>query len=134
MNIGIYSPNWVGDAVLSFPFVNRCRRHFPDAHITIVAKSWVVAVFQRHPKANEIITIDQGQLKGILPTTRSGRSLQSAQFDRFYLLSDSLRSAYLAWLSGCDQRIGVSGRCVKQVDETVPYKHPDMAYERCLTY
>ena len=30
--------------------------------------------------------------------------------------------------------IGVSGRCIKQLDEKVPYKNQEMAYDRCLTY
>ena len=30
--------------------------------------------------------------------------------------------------------IGVSGRCLKRIDESVPYKNKQLAYERCLTY
>lgn len=96
MNVGIYAPNWIGDAVLSLPFLNPGRRTFPEARITIVAKVWAVAVFEHHPSVDNIITFDGAQLKGLLPTIRSGRSLRAAGFDCFYLLSDSLRSACLA--------------------------------------
>lgn len=110
MNVGIYAPNWIGDAVLSLPFLNLGRRTFPEARITIVAKEWAAAVFEHHPSVDNIITFDGARLKGLLPTTRSGRSLRAARFDRFYLLSDSLRSAYLAWLSRSRERIGFSRR------------------------
>ena len=30
--------------------------------------------------------------------------------------------------------VGVSGRCIKKPNERVPYKNPDAAYDRCLTY
>ncbi len=32
------------------------------------------------------------------------------------------------------QCLGVSGRCVKRLDEKPPYKDPEMAYARCLSY
>jgi len=108
VNVGIYAPNWIGDAVLSLPFLNLCRRTFPEARITIVAKAWVAAVFEHHPSVDSIIIFDGAQLKGLLPTIRSGRSLKAAGFDRFYLLSDSLRSAFLAWLARSRERIGFS--------------------------
>jgi len=108
VRIGFYAPNWIGDAVLSLPFLNLCRRTFPEAHITVVAKAWVAAVFEHHPSVDNIITFGGTELKGLLPTIRSGRSLRAAGFDRFYLLSDSLRSAFLAWLAGSRERIGFS--------------------------
>ena len=110
MRIGIYAPNWIGDAVLSLPFLNRCRRSFPEAHITVIAKTRVAAIFMHHPSADSTITFSGAQLKGFLPTTRSGRSLRAAGIDRFYLLSDSLRSAYLAWLARSRERIGFQGQ------------------------
>lgn len=30
--------------------------------------------------------------------------------------------------------IGVSGRCVKRINDSVPYKNKQLAYDRCLTY
>ncbi|UCH63015.1 MAG: lipopolysaccharide heptosyltransferase II [Fidelibacterota bacterium] len=110
MRIGIYAPNWIGDAVLSLPFLNRCRRSFPKAHITVIAKTRVAAIFMHHPSIDSTVPFSGAQLKGFFPTTHSGRSLRAADFDRFYLLSDSLRSAYLAWLARIQERIGFRGQ------------------------
>ena len=110
MNIGIYAPNWIGDAVMALPFVNRCHRQFPNDRIIVVAKTRVAAIFMHHPSIDSTIPFSGAQFKGFLPTTRSGRSLRAAGFDRFYLLSNSLRSAYLAWLAHSRERIGFRGQ------------------------
>ena len=110
MNVGIYAPNWIGDAVLAIPFVNRCRQYFPDAHITLIAKAWVAAIFQHHPSVDEIISLEGSQLRGLRPTTRSGRRLARLELDRFYILPDSLRTAYLSWLARSPARIGFRGQ------------------------
>ena len=57
MRIGIYAPNWIGDAVLSLPFLNRCRRSFPEAHITVIAKTRVAAIFMHHPAALKLLPL-----------------------------------------------------------------------------
>ena len=108
MRIGIYSPNWIGDAVLSLPFVQQCRQAFPEAHITIITKRWVAAVFENQPGVDKLLTFDKEELRGFLPTTRSGLRLRASGIDTFYLLSDSLRCAYLARLAGAPIRIGFS--------------------------
>ncbi|MCH7521785.1 MAG: glycosyltransferase family 9 protein, partial [Candidatus Marinimicrobia bacterium] len=110
MNVGIYAPNWIGDAVLAIPFVNRCRQYFPDAHITLIAKAWVAAIYQHHPSVDEIISLEGSQLRGLRPTTRSGRRLARLELDRFYILPDSLRTAYLSWLARSPARIGFRGQ------------------------
>ena len=110
MNIGIYAPNWIGDAVLSLAFVNRCRIDFPQAHITIIAKTWVAAVFEHYPAVDEIIALPGSQLRGFAATTRTGLQFRETGLDQIYLLSDSLRSAYVAWLARSKQRTGFRGQ------------------------
>lgn len=110
VRIGIYSPNWVGDAVMSLPFIAECRRRFPRDELVVVAKSWVAAVFLNHPFINDIRVLENDDLSGAVSTTRTGRKLRALGLDVFYLLSDSLRCAYLAWLSGCQERVGFRGQ------------------------
>ena len=35
MNIAIYSPNWVGDAALSLPFIKNIKLKYPDSKIIV---------------------------------------------------------------------------------------------------
>lgn len=110
MRIGIHSPNWVGDAVMSLLFVNRCRRQFPQDELVVVAKSWVSAIFQNHPFIDEIVVLESDDLSGGISTTKTGRRLRKLGLDMFFILPDSWRSAYLAWLSGAEERIGFRGQ------------------------
>lgn len=138
MKIGIYSPNWVGDAVMSLPFVHACHRRYPNDDLLVVAKSWVSAVFENHPFIHEIIVFDNGQLRGMLPTTKSGVQLRKLSFDVFYLLSDSWRTGYLAWLSGSGEKIGFRSQwrttfLTHAVDQPSESLHRSIKYLRLLS-
>lgn len=109
-NIGIYAPNWVGDAVMAIPFLNRCRERNPEATITVIAKTWLADVLKFQSAIDQIITFEDHQLRGFRNTIASGRSLISQEFDQIYLLSDSLRSGYLSWITRAKERIGFKGQ------------------------
>ncbi len=106
MRIGIICPNWVGDAVMSFPFINACRAEYPDAVIILIGKTWVADVFVNHPAINGMITLTKKELTGLHATTEAGRCIRALELDRLYLLSDSFRSAYMGYVSGSPVRIG----------------------------
>src|SRR5947209_5600772 len=46
-NILVRATNWLGDAVMSVPALQALRERFPDAHISILAPSWVAALYGR---------------------------------------------------------------------------------------
>ena len=45
MNIAIFLPNWIGDAVMATPAVRALRDHYRDARITAVVRPYVAGVF-----------------------------------------------------------------------------------------
>ena len=47
--------NWLGDAVMTMPAIRALRLANPDAHITLLAKPWVSAIFEKDPNIDEII-------------------------------------------------------------------------------
>lgn len=110
MKLAIYSPNWIGDAVLTMPFLNACRRRFPEAHITVAAKDWVAEVYRHHPAVDRLIELPSRALRGLGGVFAIGRRLRRDRPDRCYLLTDSLRSAAIARLSGSVERIGFRGQ------------------------
>ena len=132
MKIGIYAPNWVGDAVMSFPFISSCRRRHRDEEIVIVARPWVSAVFESHPLINEVVVLNTGS--SAVATTREGLRLRDLDLDRFYLLSDSWRSAYLARLSGAPDRVGFAAqwRSFLLTTAVKPSRTKMHRSERCL--
>ena len=44
MKIGVYSPNWIGDAIMALPFISELRDQNPNAEINVICKDWVSGV------------------------------------------------------------------------------------------
>ena len=110
MRIGVFCPNWVGDAVMALPFLTACRQENPVATILVICKSWVAPIFENHASVDGIVSFQRKDLNGYRSTRNSGQSLKSLDLDYFYLLSDSFRSAYLAKESESKHRIGYPGQ------------------------
>ena len=100
MRIGIYSPNWIGDSVLAIPFIQLLRKQEQDAEIIIICKDWVSGVYENHPAVNGILPFSNAELTGLANIIQTGQSLKKLDFDKFYTLTDSFRSAFILWLSG----------------------------------
>ena len=110
MRIGVFCPNWVGDAIMSFPFFHTCKKEETGATILAICKSWVAPLFENHPLIDGIVSFNENELKGIRSPGNSGRSLRALELDKFYLLSDTYRAAYLAKKSETVHRIGYRGQ------------------------
>jgi len=110
VRIGVFCPNWVGDAVMSIPFFNQLKQYNPESIIFAISKSWVAPIFYNHPAVDEIISFEKKDISSLRATKHSGLSLRSLDLDIFYLLSDSYRSAYIAKNSETSLRIGYQGQ------------------------
>src|SRR5271157_3917085 len=58
MNIVIFLPNWVGDAVMATPALRALREHFPDARLIGVMKPYVAGVLKGAPWLDEQMLLD----------------------------------------------------------------------------
>jgi heptosyltransferase-2 len=110
LRIGVFCPNWVGDAIMALPFFNACKETNPESIIIAICKSWVAPIFENHPAIDGIISFEKKDLTGFRCTDNAGRSLQALDLDKFYLLSDSYRAAFLAKKSKTAIRIGYPGQ------------------------
>lgn len=123
---------FIGDTLLTVPFLRNLRRAEPEAHI-----AWLVAPFSSDvakgiPYVDEMIYWDpvtiHADSRGTHRTFRSKlafiRMLRARHFDKIYVLKRSLSSALLAWLSGGRERIGfdTEGRGLL-LTRRVPYRH-----------
>jgi heptosyltransferase-2 len=106
MKIAIYSPNWVGDAALSLPFIHHVKQKYPNSELIIICKEWVKSVYQNNPNINKIISIATTESRGITNTFRLGFLLRKENIQIFYTLTDSFRSSFVLWLSKSKKRIG----------------------------
>ena len=105
---------FIGDTILTVPFLRNLRRAEPDAYI-----AWVVApgsseVVQGIPYVDELIYWDpvtihadsRGTHRTLAAKITFIRELRAKGFDKVYVLKRSLSSAVIAWLTGAPDRVG----------------------------
>src|SRR5687767_16004582 len=105
MNLAVFLPNWVGDAVMATPALRALRAHFPTAKIIGVLKPYVAGVLEGSPWLDEHIFLsangpaDQRWFAAAL-------RLRRARVDLAVLFPNSFRSALAARLGRCRRRVG----------------------------
>ena len=106
-NILLRSANWVGDAVMTTPAIRAIRKNFPVAHITILAKPWVIPVFQHNPHLDVVMPYEAaGRHKGALGLIHLSRDLRQRDFDLAILFQNAFEAALLAFAAGIPRRLG----------------------------
>ena len=123
---------FIGDTILTVPFLRNLRRAEPDAFI-----AWMVApgsseVVKGIPYVDELIYWDpvtihadsRGTHRTLASKLAFFKELRSRHFDKVYVLKRSFSSALLAWLSGAKDRVGfdTEGRGFLLTGR-VPYHH-----------
>ena len=99
----VRSVNWLGDAVMTTPALQRLREALPDAHLTLLTHEKLASLWQRHPSLDAIITFSPGESPWSV-----ARRLRAESFQTAVVLPNSPRSALEVWLARIPQRIGYS--------------------------
>lgn len=105
---------FIGDTILTVPFLRNLRRAEPEAHIAWVVAPGSAQVVAGIPYVDELIFWDpktihadsRGTHRTFKDKLRFIMELRGRRFDRVYVLKRSLSSAIMALLSGAGQRIG----------------------------
>jgi heptosyltransferase-2 len=110
MRMGVFLPNWIGDVVMATPALRALRNHLgPHAHLVGVVRPYVAEVLAGQPWLDELIVY----AKHPRPHESSGRAatdrLRAAKLDQILLLTNSFRTAWMAWRSGAPRRVGIRG-------------------------
>lgn len=114
MRILVLRYRFIGDTLLTVPFLRNLRRAFPDAEIDMVVAPYSSDVLIGTPYVDEFITYDpptihadsKGQHNTLKAKSRFIRSLRKKKYDKAYVLKRSFSSALIAFLSGAKERIG----------------------------
>ena len=133
MKIGVYSPNWIGDAVMALPFIHHLKEKNPESKIIIICRDWVAAVYENHPEIDQIITLSRSDIKGIFAIRRIGKSFQLLDLDIFYTLTDSFRSAAILGWSKAKIRIGFKSQ-MRSIFLTDVKENPKEKMHRSIKY
>lgn len=106
----VIAPSWVGDALLSQALLARLRQRDPRSRIDVLAPGWALPVFRRMPEVTEALEspFAHGEL-ALGGRWRLGHSLRAANYDRAYVLPNSLKAALVPLFARIPQRIGFVG-------------------------
>jgi heptosyltransferase-2 len=96
--------NWLGDAVMTMPALERLREAHPGAQITLLTHERLADLWQAHPSLDSLLTFASGE-----SPWRLARRLRTAHFDIALVLPKSPRAALEVWLAGIPDRIGYRG-------------------------
>lgn len=109
MKIGIVLPNWIGDVVMATPALRALRERYPDARLTGILRPYVREVLAGTHWLDETIALDTKKRPRWLSLLRGGKQLRAQHFDQVLLLTNSLSTGLVAWLSAAPERVGYAG-------------------------
>lgn len=95
--------NWLGDAVMTTPALEKLRARFPASHIALLTHSKLAGLWENQPVVDAVMSFERGDsLPGI------ASRLRRETFDLALLFPNSPRAALEAWLAGIPVRVGRS--------------------------
>jgi heptosyltransferase II len=97
--------NWLGDAVMTTPALQRLREALPDSHITLLTHQKLADLWQHHSSLNAILPFSPGESLWSV-----ARRLRVEDFQTALVLPNSPRAALEARLARIPQRIGCARR------------------------
>jgi len=123
----IFVPNWVGDVVMATAGLVAVRRRFPTARITLLERRYVAPVLADLSVADETIYWPETDPSPGMSRSIAGliAHLRRERFALALLLTNSFRSALVAYLAGARRRVGYArgGRSWLLTDGLKPKKH-----------
>jgi heptosyltransferase-2 len=93
--------NWLGDAVMSTPALQRLRAARPAAEIVLLTPAKLEGLWTGHPAINRALTFAPGD-----SVLRVARRLRPETFSTALIFPNSPRSALAVFLAGIPRRIG----------------------------
>src|SRR5580700_2195008 len=81
--------NWLGDAIMTTPALQRLREAKPNARITLLTPAKLAEIWRQHPALDAVETFEEGE-----SVWSVGRRLRAGNFDVGLVLPNSPRSAF----------------------------------------
>jgi len=121
--------NWLGDAVMTTPALQRLREAHPRAHVALLTHPKLADLWTHHPDVDQVLTWTPGD--GVRAVARRLRELD---FTVALVLPNSPRSAIEMWLAGIPRRIGHarSWRSLFLTEQVAPPPHAQAMHKRSV--
>jgi len=97
----IRAVNWLGDAVMTTPALQRLRERFPRSHFTLLTDQKLASLWLHHPALDRVLTFSREE--GVFSLASR---LRAETFDGALILPNSPRSAIETWLARIPRRTG----------------------------
>ncbi|QCP14723.1 lipopolysaccharide heptosyltransferase II [Pseudoduganella umbonata] len=106
----VISPNWIGDAVMAQPLLQRLRAMHPERPIDVLAPPAVAPVWRQMREVDEVLQTPfrHGPLQ-LRERWRYARLLKARGYAEAYVLPNTLKYALIPWLAGIRRRVGYKG-------------------------
>jgi heptosyltransferase-2 len=93
--------NWLGDAIMTLPAMQRLREARPKARITLLTSQKLEGLWAGQPVIDNVLAFAPSET-----VWQMGRRLRAEQFDIAMAFPNSARSALELWLARIPRRIG----------------------------
>ncbi len=138
MRIVVRAPNWLGDIIMSFPFMHALHEEFPSADITVIVKEAYMPLLHFLPFKVKAIPFDKEDHPGLVELYKycwNQPPLRDA--DIYFSLPPSFSSAFMGFCLRAKQRVGFSGDYrgifLTHKKEKPSYIHRSQEYLRLLS-
>ncbi|HEU0179387.1 MAG TPA: lipopolysaccharide heptosyltransferase II [Blastocatellia bacterium] len=101
--------NWIGDAVMTLPALERLRSSFPQSHIALLATPLTTGLFENSPFVDEVIEYRRKE-DGTRAFIDAMRLMRARRFDLAALFQNAFEAALLTWSGGARRRIGFAAQ------------------------
>ena len=139
----------IGDVVFASPLVEACKRRYPDAEIDWLAEGVVRPLIVGMPSVEQVILWPRQEWHALWQEKRfialfravNGfrRELIARKYDLVVDAQGLMKSAFLAWLTGCRDRVGfkskepngifLSRRYAKQISQRISSEYLGLSQE-----
>jgi len=110
MRVMVFSPNWLGDAVMALPAVADIRRHPPVGRLIVAARPGVAGLWKIVAGVDEVVVIPRASGMARWRTLgENAAALRLAEADAAVLLPNSPQTALMARRAGIPERWGYGG-------------------------
>lgn len=133
----VISPNWIGDAVMAQPLLQRLKGAAPERPIDVLAPPSVAPVWRAMAEVDQVLETPfrHGALQ-LKQRWQYARLLRQRGYVDAYVLPNTLKYALIPWLAGIARRVGYKGEArhglinVMHHDDTPP--RPMVAFYAAL--
>ena len=106
----VISPNWIGDAVMAQPLLQRLKARHPERPIDVLSPPSVAPVWRAAPEVDTVLeTPFRHKALQLRERWKYAQVLRARGYLDAYVLPNTLKYALIPWLAGVKRRVGYKG-------------------------